>query len=71
MDLVSQIRILLKYVAHKKLKGDCAGVIKFCTNKIPDEWKIDGIKTGPNCDTVLELIPSEKSHIIFCILCRT
>ena len=43
MDLVSQIRILLKYVAHKKLKGENAGVIKFCTNKIPDEWKIDGI----------------------------
>ena len=65
MDLVPQIRILLKYVAHKKLKGENAGVIKFCTNKIPDEWKIDGIKTGPNCDTVLDLIPSE-SHI-FCI----
>ena len=50
------------------MKGKNAGVIKFCTNTIPDEWKIDRLKTGPTCDTVyIQYQIADRNHT-FCIL---
>ena len=54
-------------IAHKNLNGENAGVIKFCTNKIPDEWKIDGIKTGPSSDTFQ--VRYHQLEIVFFAFC--